>query len=40
MAKRVYGNDVYAEFTEPRAQKSLKITYWDMWIAIVLVKTV
>ncbi len=32
-----YGNDLYQEILPPRAKKSLKITYWDLWIADVLV---
>jgi len=28
----------YKEITNPKTKKPLKITYWDLWIAIVLVK--
>lgn len=38
MAKRINGKDFYKEITNPKTKKPLKTTYWDLWIAIVLVK--
>jgi hypothetical protein len=32
-----YGNDLYREISSPKAKKPLKVTYWDLWIAVVLV---
>lgn len=32
-----YGNDLYREILPPGAKKPLKITYWDLWMAAVLV---
>jgi hypothetical protein len=33
-----YGNDLYWEIRPPGARKPLKITYWDLWIALILVR--
>jgi hypothetical protein len=33
-----YGNDLYREILPPGARKSLKITYWDLWIATILIR--
>lgn len=38
MAKRIKGKDFYKEITNPKTKKPLSLTYWDLWIAIVLVK--
>jgi hypothetical protein len=38
MAKRIKGKDFYKEITNPKTKKPLSITYWDLWIAIVLVR--
>jgi hypothetical protein len=32
-----HGNDLYREIRLPSAKKPLKLTYWDLWIAIILV---
>ena len=33
-----YGNDLYQEIMPPGAKKPLKVTYWDLWMADVLVR--
>jgi len=33
-----YGNDLYREILPPGAGKPLKLTYWDLWIAIVVIR--
>ena len=33
-----YGNDLYQEIMPPGAKKPLKVTYWDFWMADVLVR--
>jgi hypothetical protein len=41
MAKRRdirYGNDLYREILPPGARKPLKVTYWDLWIATLLIR--
>ncbi len=41
MAKRRdirYGNDLYREILPPGARRPLKLTYWDLWIATLLIR--
>lgn len=33
-----YGNDLYQEILPPDAKKPLRVTYWDLWIAVILVR--
>ena len=33
----VYGNDLYREIITPNAKGAIKLTYWDLWISIILV---
>jgi hypothetical protein len=33
----VYGNDLYREIITPDAKGAIKLTYWDLWISIILV---
>jgi hypothetical protein len=33
-----YGNDLYREILPPDARKSLKVTYWDLWLVDVLTR--
>ena len=33
-----YGNDLYREMLPSGATNPLKVTYWDLWIAIVLIR--
>lgn len=32
-----YGNDLYQEILPPGAKKPLRVTHWDLWIAVVLI---
>jgi len=32
----IHGNDLYREIIPPGARQSLKVTYWDLWIVLVL----
>jgi hypothetical protein len=32
----IYGNDVYREITLPSASHRFKVTYWSLWIALIL----
>lgn len=34
-----YGNDLFLEIKYPKSNKIFKITYWDLWIVIILVNT-
>lgn len=31
-----YGNDLFREIISPESKKTFKVTYWDLWIAILL----
>jgi hypothetical protein len=33
----VYGNDLYREIITPNAKGAITLTYWDLWISIILV---
>jgi len=32
-----YGNDIYREIVLPASGEALSVTYWDVWLAVVLV---
>jgi hypothetical protein len=34
--KTIYGNDLYCEIALAGARKPFQVTYWDLWIALVL----
>ena len=33
-----YGNDLYREIPSPDGNKPFQVTYWDLWVAILLVR--
>jgi hypothetical protein len=33
-----YGDDLYREIPSPDADKSFQVTYWDLWVAVLLVR--
>jgi hypothetical protein len=33
-----YGNDLYREIPFPDANKPFQVTYWDLWVAVLLVR--
>lgn len=33
---KIYGNDLYREITLPSARHRFRVTYWNLWIALIL----